>query len=132
MFLTCKSKIIWSFVSMFIFNFLKSDRWQLFSWLTWENTDNWKFAFQKRWWNLSSMCVMCRANDESIRHLFSECPFILTGTFQLPIRNWQRELNWIELNWMETHQWIVQKDRDLKSKEVLLLAMERCAQIFRE
>ena len=113
-------------------------RIKVFGWLTYHEKILTAENLQKRGWNLSSMCVLCRANTESIRHLFSECPFsleiysILTVIFQLPNRNWRRKLQEVE-----AQQWMVHNEGDTKSKEVLLLAMficwrERCARIFRE
>lgn len=113
-------------------------RIKIFGWLTYHEKILTAENLQKRGWNLASMCVLCKANVESIRHLFSECPFslevyeTLTGAFQLPSTNWRRKLQQ-----EGAHKWIVQNEGDSKSKEVLLLAMficwrERCTRIFRE
>ena len=113
-------------------------RIKVFGWLTYYEKILTAENLQKRGWNLPSMCVLCRRQAETIKHLFSECVMslevytTLTGKFRLPVRNWR-----MELQKEGAHHWIVQKKWDLKSKEILLLAMficwrERCNRIFRD
>lgn len=84
------------------------------------------------------MCVMCRNQCESIKHLFSECSFALnmydqlSDTFDLSIRDWRRIVEE-----EKAHKWITSKGVSIKAQEVLLTAMfiiwrERCSRIFKD
>ena len=111
-------------------------RMQIFGWLTYHGKILTAENLQKRGWNMPSMCVMCRAQCESIIHLFTECNFVLQAyqvafmKFGLRNRNWR-----VILENVGAHQWIVKKKEDRRSQEILLLTMficwrERCSRIF--
>lgn len=87
---------------------------------------------------MPSMRVMCRRECETIAHLFSECDFAiqlykrLTQVFALPAWNWR-----FILRRQQAQIWVVHKEGEMKSRELLLLAMficwrERCSRIFTE
>jgi zinc-binding in reverse transcriptase len=104
-------------------------RFKVWAWMMLLNriltTDNLK----KKGWSLVSMCVMCRANEESVEHLFSSCSFtcFLFHTLSL--------LFTIEFL-TDLITAISDTTTQNKTREIILIAhfiiwRERCSRIFR-
>lgn len=53
-------------------------RMKVFPWLVYYNKILTAENLAKRGWNMPSTCVLCRQNNESIKHMFFECVFSLT------------------------------------------------------
>lgn len=92
----------------------------------------------KRGWNLPSMCVQCRKEGETIKHLFTECTFTMiiyeavTRPMGLTIGNWR-----VIFKEMEVPNWIVSKKSRIKKREIPLNILfvcwrETCSRIFRD
>lgn len=113
-------------------------RMKVFGWLVYYKKILTAENLMKRGWNMPSMCVLCREKEESIKHLFSECTFSiqlyesLSRVMHLTTRRWKEILEEIE-----APLWVVSKKGDLRTREILLIALficwrERCSRIFRE
>lgn len=113
-------------------------RMKVFAWLVFYDRILTMENLTRRGWNMPSRCVLCKRASENIFHLFSECQFSLevyqnlSNILSLPQRNWKEVLKETQ-----AQHWIVHKRGDIKSKEMLLIAMfvcwrERCSRTFKE
>jgi hypothetical protein len=83
----------------------------------------------KRGWNMANICVMCRREGESVRHLFSLCSYTRT-LLNIILTDITTEIisDFIEI--------ILEERVERKIREVVLMThfiiwRERCSRIFR-
>lgn len=102
-------------------------RMKIFAWLLFYKKILTAENLMKRGWNLPSMCVQCRKEGETIKHLFTECTFTMiiyeavTRPMGLTIGNWR-----VIFKEMEVPNWIVSKKSRIKKREIPLNILFVC------
>lgn len=89
-------------------------------------------------WKLPSIFFLCRNANETVRHLFSECSFMIDLYKMLKGRmSMQNHDSRTILKKEEAQNCIVRKGGERRCQEILLIAMfvwcrERCTRIFKD
>lgn len=113
-------------------------RMKVFLWLAYYKKILTAENLQKRGWNLSSMCVMYRSSEETIKHMFSNCQFAMDLYRKVASISGIQQRDWNEkFTIEEATNWTVSSKGNMTSRELILLSIficwrERCTRIFRE
>jgi zinc-binding in reverse transcriptase len=112
-------------------------RVQIFIWL---KTQNKILTFDnliKRGWQMTNICYMCRSQEETVRHLFHECSFVIQfRSYIQGIMSFSMLMCQLFTS-IESSQLVLSKQHDGKWRQlemttVFVLWRERCKRILRD